>query len=148
MVELADDDPGAIDILLVYLYTLDTPEFSKPVRSGAIQRAEKAYVIGDKYQVLPLKRMGQRFMIELTRKFLWQWCDYEPLGRSGWVRSIRKVWSEEFPPANEIKAVYLEEMVGIAKHMVEEPAFQTLLRENLEFNLEFVRALAQKASRK
>lgn len=147
LINLDDDRPDGVDILLLYLYTLEAPDFEKPAGTHAVQRVLSAVIIRDKYQALVLKSAGQNYVLKRMRDCTLGWCNIQTSLRNQWIIFAWRIWSKEFPPADEMKAKLLEIMVGIAKYLIEEPAFQKLLRRDIDFSLEFVRAVVQKSSR-
>lgn len=116
--------------------------------SGNARRVLEAYVIGDKYEVLGLKSVAHSYILQrLNREGFPEWDEMTPPGKGQLVWMVGELWHGEFPAADDIKSAFLEKVVGISKQIIEEEAFQALLRENPKFNLEFVRALAQKAGK-
>lgn len=130
-------------MLLLYLYTLEDPGFSDFPTD--FYSAMSAYIIGDKYQVLGLKSHAQVYLEQSIKVFSFRFCEISPPARATWIRMHRILWSSYFPVSDKIRSASLENLIPMSKHIVEHDAFQSLLRDNPEFNLEFVRALAQKA---
>lgn len=117
----------------------------------SFERAENAYIIGDKYQVLGLKSIGLGF-IERSIKTHLSVVSFTADKKMettirGWVGFIKRVLGGKLPDADNIKRHLLEQLVEVSKYMIKEPKFRELLEENMDFNFEFITALAQKAGK-
>lgn len=72
--DLKDDPPEGVDVMLEYLYTLAEPTFDKPVNLS-YERAEGAFIMGYKYNLHALKAFGRAKMSTSISSLIstWDW---------------------------------------------------------------------------
>lgn len=143
VVSLDGDDEESVDMLLLYLYTLESPICFCP-RKGYFVHAERAYLIGDKYQLTALKAAGSNYMLASIRKNLRSPRKEIPKARmAGWCGFFERLWKETFPDSDTMRKVLLENLVTISNLFMKEKQFQELLTENRVFAAEFTAALVK-----
>lgn len=128
-------------MLLLYLYTLDNPLR----HSMEWADAERACLVGDKYQVSGLKTAGDDWILDSIRTNLKR--SVMPLDSGhmdDWCHVIRRLWTGGFPDPDTIKTALLKNIVTVANYFLKVNDFQKLLKENEEFNSEFIAALVKK----
>lgn len=144
VVDLDEDDKESVDMLLLYIYTLENPFSFNPLK-GKFVEAERAYLIGDKYQMLGLRRAAKVFMVQLTEIVL------KRPGLSSTSTDIRarlcsfleRLWTGKFLIRKTSKKWFLENLVQVSSLFMEEDRFVNFLK-NEAFNSNFVAALVKK----
>lgn len=72
VIRLDDDDQDAVDMMLEHLYTLEKPTLLT-AKAKHPNIAEKAYIIGDKYDLPSLRSVGKSSLEAMTRVQFQSW---------------------------------------------------------------------------
>lgn len=144
VIKLDDDDQEAVDMMLEYLYTLEKPvplavALPRPVS------AERAYFIGDKYDLSILQSAGYSSMEVIARHLLQSWDAKGFVSKSNTISWIRMMWSWEHDGLKDIRKLCLERLSGMSAKMLDYEPFQQLLDDNKEFRMEFIKAVKKQA---
>ena len=140
MVQLKDDKPEGVDMLLLYLYTMQIPSFTEA------KSAEDAFLIGDKYNVPALRAGGRKQLEELLTTELLEFASVSKPRHLSCIAWIEKVYTWEVEGAKEIKEAILVAVVKVSESIIEQEKLQDLIERNGEFRLTFLRALSKKAA--
>ncbi|KAK5094188.1 hypothetical protein LTR70_004240 [Exophiala xenobiotica] len=143
VIKLDDDDQEAVDMMLEYLYTLEKPgplavALPRPVS------AERAYFIGDKYDLSILQSAGYSSMEVIARHLLQSWDAKNDVGKSNAISWIRMVWSWEHDGLKDIRKLCLDRLSGMSATMLDYEPFQELLDDNKKFRIEFIKAMRKR----
>jgi hypothetical protein len=124
-IKLDYERPESVEMLLLYLYTLEAPDFEK--HRGPFLVAFDAIVLGDQYLVDGLVDAGQRFF---TRVF--------------GSESVMSKWDKvaKFKP---IRAVAVATIAKMKDKVMDREDFQALVREKPEFAFDLIKQLQNKA---
>ncbi|KAK5077707.1 hypothetical protein LTR70_001983 [Exophiala xenobiotica] len=148
-ITLDNDVPDGVDMLLVYLYTLELPNLAnKQVYPQSGSAARDAYFLGDKYNLPCLRDHGRTTLIHQIRTRLNTWYEKEDAMKERWIRFIGKVWKWTIEDSDQVREAILDALMSTSQAIIEDGRFQALMKENEEFLMAFLRALAKKAIRK
>jgi len=149
VVHLDEDDADGIDTMLVYIYTFETPNFydKKQVGSHQFDAAEKCYLLGDKYDLPDFRDSGCQYILESIQDSLPAWKSRPIQTKLNWISFIRRLWSWEIEGSIGLRDALTTQLALIVHDVVKNESFLKLLRENEEFNLAFICALATPAKK-
>ncbi|KAK5942871.1 hypothetical protein PMZ80_005437 [Knufia obscura] len=139
VITLHDDHPDAVDLMLLYLYTLEVPNLE---RTGD---AEKCMLLGDKYDLPALHDGGRKAIESSIQRNVPRWHALTDLGKRQWVDFFERVWSWQIKNAIGIRTLLFAYLASVADILIEDTLFQDLLWENRGFNLAFVKAVIKEA---
>lgn len=136
-------------MLLVCLYTLALPDFeNEQIFPNVMGGAENAYLLGDKYDLPRLRNHGRTRPIGYIQTSLNTWHEDEDANKKRWILFIGKVWKWTIADSDQVREAILGALMGTSKAIIEDERFQALMKENAEFFMAFLRALAKRAIRK
>lgn len=143
VLNLDADEEAAVDMMLVYLYTLEIPVAFSP-QKGTFDDAEHAYLMGDKYQLSDLKLAGYNYMMaSITTMLKESKLQQDPHAVDDWTVFVKKLWVNDFPDAEHFQDIILDKLVDAAQFFMDNETFQDFIGENVEFNGDFMRALVR-----
>lgn len=148
-IKLDDDRPDGVNVMLLYLYTLEVPDLSnKDVSPHEFTGEEQCFVLGDKYNLPILKEHGQSQLLQNVRDNLALWSTCSDQIKLNWINWLSRMWRWEQGGSEKIRGGAIEALMKISVSIIEHEAFQKLLKDNEDFNMAFLRALAKKATSK
>ena len=129
--------------MLVYLYTLETPNFydKEQVGRNGFDAAEDCYHLGDKYELPDFRDSACQHMLKCIQKRFRNWKIESRQVKSCWVYFIERLWSWEIEGSTRLRRTVVNQLVLIADDVIKNESFQELLHEHEEFNLAFIGAL-------
>ncbi|KAK5942870.1 hypothetical protein PMZ80_005436 [Knufia obscura] len=136
---MVDDDPEAIDMFLLYLYTAELPKMNEVCLRDRLQRAHSAFKLGDKYNVPPLRNLGYAWVYLCIHRVMA--VQAPPAAELfDWINGI---WGWEIQGASLAKETILNGLVGNFDTIVGLDGFETLVRVNSDFVVDLLRALGE-----
>lgn len=137
--ELKDDNPDGVDILLLYLYTLQVPTFADLVS------AENALLIGDKYNVPALRDAGRVQFTKLATTAVSRFASIPKPRQVTCIAWIEKVYRWEIECAKAINIAIMAAVVKVSMSIIEHEKFRDFINRDEGFRWAFLRALSEKA---
>ncbi|KAK5094189.1 hypothetical protein LTR70_004239 [Exophiala xenobiotica] len=137
IVTLDDDDPEGVQLLLEYLYTLD-------LTYSCAKYGEIAYLLGDKYGLLPLRTAGKNQLIRWFGKGTRVLDSLKDEKKAAYLYDLGRLWSWEMEDVTEIKDAVLAGLCISVRSgpLLQHRGFQKFLRRNKDLSLELMMALA------
>lgn len=147
MIELKEDDPEAIDVLLVYLYTLELPNFHTPqyLHGNGCQTMTNVFLVADKYDIKELRKASKAWLLtnnignHLHAIDAWSSAYQRSL-----IRMVEDIWTWEIHDAKDFQGPVITSLLRTSATIVEKKPFQALLDSNKDFRMAFIRGLAQR----
>jgi hypothetical protein len=136
-IDLADDKPYAIEYLLMYLYTYQTPVFIRP------SRALRVFVVADKYDVQPLKKICSEWLIKvLLSKPISQHVNQDKVGREKLAFGSR-LWSMQQTGLESVRTLYIKMVIRNRSLLFERKEMKDLLTSAPEFSFQLVQEMGR-----
>lgn len=131
-------------MLLLYLYTLDLPNFDdKTVYKSRYEAAESALKIGDKYNLPDLGKAGCADVQKYLESVIKDWSQRTPEWRKWAVGRLERIWKLQHAGVDTIRESVMKRLITIATQLIEYEPFQELCAKDRGFALDFMRAQAQ-----
>lgn len=151
-----DTSPGAVQTMLIFLYTFEPPKFTinrdaesyEAARNDLWVTAVEVYLIACKYDLPSLSDCVYDVLLLHAWKLFrrWERCkDDERLDR---IEIVRDVWKWHGVGAEDVKAKILKGLLGVADSVTACPKMQQLLRKDRAFMLDYVMALSKKVAKR
>lgn len=137
------DDPGeGVDAMLEYLYTFESPNFEGSP-CGSHVKAEGAFIMGDKYDLGPLKELGRKKLLDNIQTSVRGWQSNpdqidEEVQRLI-INAIARLWTLQQDGSDSLREECLEYLCTIPGVIRDSHQFQTLVNTNSAFRNQFVR---------
>jgi hypothetical protein len=143
-IKLDYERPESVEMLLLYLYTLEAPDFEK--HRGPFLVAFDAIVLGDQYLVDGLVDAGQRFFTRVfgSESVMSKWdkvAKFKPHS----IFCIRTFYENEQAAFKVIRAVAVATIAKMKDKVMDREDFQALVREKPEFAFDLIKQLQNKA---
>ena len=143
--KLNDETVEEVDMLLMYLYTLEEPNFlNKEVLQYDCIAAESALKLGDKYNLPALGTAGQLHLNDFFEHSFRVWPQLGDDCKEMGFECLTHLWELRYIGTENLRETAIKSLVHIAKDVVEHKSFETLCMANPEFAIAFSRALAKK----
>lgn len=138
VVDLKEDIPDAVEMMLLYLYTLELPDTDT--------YGVKEYVIGDKYALSKLRDHGKCKLLNAIRITLPFFGKVPTTKKTGLIGVIKRTWAWTMTGSDELRQAILDALLKSPMSFVEHDEFFLFQRENEDFQRAFLKALAGKAA--
>lgn len=143
--KLNDETDEEVDMLLLYLYTLDTPKFTdKNLFNCPFRGACSALKLGDKYGLPDLSKAGEDFLVGGFSSLTKSWHILSADSKSAWIEILGIIWAMEGDNTEIVGDASIKSLVEIGKDITEHEGFQDLCVGNSDFALAFLLAQAEK----
>lgn len=124
-----------VDLMLIYLYTLEPPRIS------TIANAEQCYLLGDKYALPSLRTAGFQQIFSCIDRDIYRWNSLSEQQKTQWVDFLDRVWTWTMPDSLAIRLAMVHQLSGVGDLVIEYEPFQELLELHPDFNLALMRAM-------
>lgn len=149
IVNLDEDDPEGVDVLLEYLYTLTEPTVNKAADKKHV-RAEQAFIMGDKYGLGQLKTFGREKLYEGIQDDFRYWDKKTAAQKMEMVARLEKIWSWQQLGSAAIRDLCLKKLGTMSDSMLEDDRFMDLVWRQRVFGTAFMKyifSLERKANK-
>lgn len=138
-----------MDVVLLYLYTLQRPDFSNtklfPTPSLT---ATAVFKLADKYNIPDLRIAAKEYFLNLVKTSLCHWYQCNAQNQGLWIAWLPIFFEWSMEGADEIRGAIIDALVKTSKSIIEDVSFQTVLISNPDVAVPLVKALATKAKAK
>lgn len=146
VIRLDDDDQDAVDMMLEHLYTLEKPTLLT-AKAKDPNIAEKAYIIGDKYDLPSLRSVGKSSLEAMTRVQFQSWDAKNEASKQKTIVWIQRIWSWKQDGLKYMRELCVDRLAGMSESILDFEPFQKLMWENKEFGMQFIEAMRKQVYR-
>ncbi|KAK5077708.1 hypothetical protein LTR70_001984 [Exophiala xenobiotica] len=132
-ITLNDDDAEGVDLMLVYLYTLEVSKLFD------ITTAEMCFTLGDKYDLQVFRTAGYEHLLSRLDWTIWSLQDES--AKTLFVAFLYQLWTWNMKDSDDLRAAVVQNFSRLGRALIEYEPFQKLLEVNAAFSLALVRAL-------
>lgn len=134
-----DDDPDEIEMLLLFLYTLEKPS----LKGRATEKLLKGFVLADKYDVPELKNCIKDHLIKRIKYRLPRLPTVGPVMRRLCALWLVEIWSWPQPGADDIRNAALGLLPATVGSIVEDVEAKRNLMRSPELMADLISAMAK-----
>lgn len=135
-------------MLLLYLYTLDDPHFDdKRLHPHPYTAAESALMLGDKYNLTPLREAGHQFVKQDLVWHIRMWSSSTEQAKAEVFHKLENLWKMEYSQVEHLRQSAIEALTSIAMDVIDYSPFHELCAAQPNFALALIRAQAQEIAK-
>lgn len=134
-IDLKDDHPDGVALMLEYLYILELPSLS------TVTISKQVFEVGDKYRLTERGEHARQRLIDLLLCTCSVWPKHSKEENKQLLKLIGGICRSTYRDACYFRSAILSGVLAVSSHVIEDEQMQGFMRRNYDFCLQFVRAL-------
>ena len=144
---MKDDDPEAIENLLIYLYTLELPNIKKVKDEGArIKIFYHLILVADKYGADALRKEAEEYVVRQIKKCLPAFRHWKDKRKAAWMDWVRQCFTanDDVKALGRVREAMVKELAAFGECLIQREDGKLLMDTNEDFRHGLIMAMSKR----
>ena len=139
---LDDDEPEAVEAMLLFLYTFENPGLENMNDSRLCDIVD----VAEKYGIHKLKSLVYNHLLQRVQSKLPELETMSPELKRGWASALADLWTEKVRDGDGIKKAAIEVLPQVVDALLQDAEAKKLLLGNMDLAADLLSAMAKRMS--